>query len=472
MMAQVIFSTNLELLSREGKKLSAKDEAELRKIFQLDMNYVFASDNSMQNAVSASTGLANRDLIIANSGAYAKTKNGTQISNQKIPKEAIEAIETVLATSSSKYGYFTIETDNGFASTKRNLIISKIKKALKFDKSVSNESFNSAKNNAYSLKYQIVVPREVLAGKGKKSLSKRLTRAEHFARQKRAVDFEEGAVDLIIESLIKAPDEIKSKFINTVDITFDDHGVIFVPKGCGKVNALEKYCKENKLDASDVIIYGNKFDDFFKPVSLKVIEDLKKEADFVAKPFNCLDAAVKLSQRMEGTQTDMNFAFASIDKNQSVGERLLNRKLFQEDELINRARERAMREDKLRTATAVEDRKLAREIERLRSAVPQTLEDGTENPEYTEKEKALIDARNNEVTKIAEQVNKIPFQDNFNWFYNSFNQNELKKFVIDKKDIVSKKNEIAEAERERRLEERRTRVAEFDDDEDIPEGAF
>lgn len=465
-MAQVIFSTNLDLLSREGKKLSAKDEAELRKIFQMDMNYVFASDNSMQNAVSASTGLANRDLIIANSGAYAKTKNGTQISNQKIPKEAIEAIETVLATSSSKYGYFTIETDNGFASTKRNLIISKIKKALKFDKSVSNESFNSAKNNAYNLSFQIVAP------KAKIPLKKRLTRAEYFARQKGAVDFEEKAVNAIIESLIKAPDEIKSKFINTVDITFDDHGVIFVPKGCGKVNALEKYCKENKLDASDVIIYGNKFDDFFKPVSLKVIEDLKKEADFVAKDFDCLDAAVKLSQRMEGTQTDMNFAFASIDKNQSVGERLLNRKLFQEDELINRARERAMREDKLRAATAVEDRKLAREIERLRSAVPQTLEDGTENPEYTEKEKALIDARNNEVTKIAEQVNKIPFQANFNWFYNSFNQNELKKFVIDKKDIVSKKNEIAEAERERRLEERRTRAAEFDDDEDIPEGAF
>ena len=466
MMAQVIFSTNLDLLSKNDKKLSAKDEAELRKILQMDLNYAFTSDDSMQSAVSASTGLANRDVIIANSGAYAKTKDGTQIANQKLSKEVIDAIEAVLSPEFSKFGYFKIETERGSASTKRNLIISKIKKALRLEKEVTDQTFSVAKNNAYNLSFQIVAP------KAKIPLKKRLTRAEYFERRKKAVDFEEAAVKKIIDTLISAPDDIKSKFIDAVDITFDDHGIIFVPKGCGKVNALEKYCKDNKLDASDVIMYGNKFDDFFKPVSLKVIEDLKKEAAFVAKPFDSLDVAVKLAQKMEGTQTDLNFAFSKIDKNEKIGERLLNRKLFQEDELINRARERAMREDKLRAATEVEDRKLAREIERLKAVVLPTLEDGTENPEYVEKEKALIDARNDVVTKIAEQVNKTPFENNFNWFYNSFNLNELKGFVLKKREIVNTKNRIAEEERERRLEERRTRASEIDEDEDVPEGAL
>ncbi len=174
------------------------------------------------------------------------------------------------------------------------------------------EQFLGIKKGTFriNIKFNLLVPR---------NLSKR--------RQVRAIDIkvQEQTTKNVLNQLLNA--DSKDCYLDEVDVSLTKNGLIFVPKGVSKQAAINKFCAQKHVNNKNMILHGDDFDDFFLPVSLRELDNAKKQAEQEGKSFDAFETFLKLSKPALDEQTFLSRALAyNIDQNPTFASLMLEKK--------------------------------------------------------------------------------------------------------------------------------------------------
>jgi len=407
-------SAELSVFGKEISDLSCYENKKLQKVLNSNVPVVINSEQPYSYAKKVANHVApNSSVVISNNGAYARGLDGTVYMDKKIPRTAIEAIEKVLKDKGFfGYGLPVIQTlDEKFSCVDTNFSLWKrIKIHLGFGKKLelNNGLYENAKDNAYNFNFQLFP----LPSKNTKQYAKSKKNPKGLAWNQMynlTLKHQQKVTYGAMQALFNADEETRKLYEPYVNITISQDGFSLMPKGCSKVDTLTKYCSENNINMSSVMLYGNQFSDFFKSVNFADIRKEKVEADFVGEDFNISKSFMKLSKLPENMTPNNNMQTYYIGTIHKFSQNQLEKKLKQvEDDVLAKDLE-VFRDGLLKKRTEVERvNKYSRKIQELIERVPQTLENGEPNPKFEEDKKAIQLEINNIMEKATKEINNTP----------------------------------------------------------------
>ena len=380
---------------------------ELEEIERAGVPVVFLSEKPYQQAQKEANQLLDSPkLIVSNNGAYARTLAGQVVVNKKIPEDTIKAILAGFdQTGLSQDGNFSINTQNSVVNSKVKMGFWQKVKAKLSGKKVGNNLFKQAMSDAYTLNFGIIptgVAQKAVITKNfinKKGIERKDLWKIDFSKQQQLIT-------KALNTLITAPPALREKIEPYVDVTLTKQGISFVPKGCNKCVALEKFCNLNNLNIKNFMIQGCSYGDFLSGVPIEQLAYKKAKDEYDFKKFDLMDAFLSFAQTNSNLNIARNFQTSFLTPN-NFGNVFLQSKFAELTKQENKARLKTFREKVMAGKEYEYDVKLKRKLKELESTTPKFLENGQENEEFKKKEKEFVDERNKVEKELADEVNKM-----------------------------------------------------------------
>lgn len=414
---------------------------------------------------TASKLMPSNSLIISNNGAFARTSSGKIICNNKIPSSAISAISVVLQQAGLlESGNLVLQTLNQKVPlTSKNSLFQNIKERL-LSKS-SKTSLQQAKNNAYNLNFEISsVPRKELRGKkytrkNKKGLLPSEMWQVHLKN-------ESEVKSQVLNALLNADESLRQLYEPFVDITLTKGGIGFVPKGCSKLSAVEKYAKENSLSMKNFVVQGNSFSDLLKGVSLEKLAQMKAKAEFEMEDFDADKAFYKSINTCEELNVSKNMQTYFLSPHY-LGRAILNQKISEFEKTENDRRETELRKNLLKVQQQIFAEKERRQIGELEKNIPRLLEDGTENEEFILGSNEIKMKLNEQLSEIEKQINatSLPKQQEFHQASIDGSNYILAGKIKNLAEVIKNEKQQQKESEEQKQREKSKKLFEQEDDE-------
>ncbi len=378
---------------------------ELEQFERFGVPVLFSSEKPFTQAlVDCNKFLHRKALIVSNNGAYAQTQDGKVVVDQKIPKQTIEALtklfgdlgDTVTLSVSTLSKNVPLKPKTGF--------FNKIKKLFK--KEFQDKNFEQASNNAYGLNIEFNTLGAKLLTQVK-PINK--NGASISDRWKIENAYQEQIQKLMLSKLFSADENLRKLYEPFVDIVYTKNGISFVPKGCSKASAIEKFCIEQKIDTSSLLIQGNCYSDFFKGISLESAMQKKKKASYNFQKFDLEDYIKALDSEIktiEKVKIEDNFQTYFMFPNKIPPKKALN-KFAELEAQANKDRLFKLKESVLEQQTQVLKTKCARDLENLEKNIAKILESGEENPEFSKKADEIVSNYNKQISEVEKNVQNI-----------------------------------------------------------------
>jgi len=444
-------SADLSGFGKEISDISCYKNKELQKILYSEVPVIMTSEQPYSDAQNITNKVAPKSsVVIANNGAYAMGSDGKVYMDKKIPRTAIDAIEKVLKDKGFfKYGLPVIQTlnekissiDPSFSFWKRFKIHLGFGKKLKLE----NNLYEKSKDNAYNFNFETFpVP-----SKSSKpyAMSKRNPKGLPWNQMYQITLKQQGKVFYgAMQALLDADEETRKLYEPYVSMTISQNGFSIMPKGCSKVDTLAKYCAENKIDKSSIMLYGNNFSDFFESGSLSALRKDIDEDKFIGEEASASKSFMKLSKLPDGMTPKNNMQTYYIGTIKKFSQKQLEVKLKSiENDVVAKDLE-VFRDDLLTEKTKVERvNKYGRKMQELMRKVPPTLGNGELNPEFEKGKKAIQLEINNIMEDATKEINNIPL--------NKKDIFEIKTVDVMRTDLQTKMEELSDLQAKKKDDE-------------------